>query len=410
MPPLENSPPPLSSIPPLPSVSDHTFMRQLVVVVLSVYLGLFITDAFISLAHDSLMIFFNLYFLAGIQLVVSLLAMLMAVIVYILMAITPMIPKRLFLPIVLFNPATQLFFIPFLIYCYNRLPWVTWGFAICQVLLGLWILYCVRGGLKVRWPLVSVERLGKRGFSWLNLCVFVLANIFVLLPAMLVFLIFFTAVAVSHFSDDFMALRDSGITVQMRKYIRDDGKTIELFPMAHVADANFYRQISHAFPTNSIILMEGVTDKNHLLANPINYRRMARSLGLTEQHVKFTPGGGKGVRADVDISSFSTNTLNLLNLVMLIHNKGLSPDTIQKVLLYPQTPALEEDLYDDLLKKRNQHLFDELNVRLTQTDCIVIPWGVAHMPGIARQIQKEGFHPSETNEYMVIRFHGRSVN
>jgi hypothetical protein len=408
MPPLGNSQPTLSNVPPTLSASHHPFARQMLAMILSIYLGLFIVDAFLSVTHDSLE-FFNLYFLADIQLVMSLLAALMGIMVYFLMAITPMIPKPLFLPVTLFDLAAQLLFVPFLIYSYGSLPLVTWAFSVCQLLLGLWVLYRLQGRLKVRWPLVPVGRLDGRGFSWLNLCAFVLANIFVLLPVVLVFLVFFTSVAVNHFSDGFMALRSSGITVQMRKYIRDDRKTIELFPMAHVADANFYRQVSHAFPTNSIILMEGVTDKNHLLTNPISYGRMARSLGLAEQREKYTPGGGKGVRADVDISSFSTNTLNLLNLVMLIHNKGLSPDTIQKVLLYPQSSALEADLYDDLLRNRNQHLFDELKVRLTQTDCIVIPWGVAHMPGIAREIQKEGFHPGETNEYMVIRFHGRNV-
>ena len=36
-----------------------------------------------------------------------------------------------------------------------------------------------------------------------------------------------------------------------------------------------------------------------------------------------------------------------------------------------------------------------------------MPWGVAHMPGIAKEIQKAGFRLEETKEYVVIRF--RSV-
>jgi hypothetical protein len=35
-----------------------------------------------------------------------------------------------------------------------------------------------------------------------------------------------------------------------------------------------------------------------------------------------------------------------------------------------------------------------------------VPWGAAHMPGIAREILKSGFHLAETREYVVIRFHG----
>jgi hypothetical protein len=31
------------------------------------------------------------------------------------------------------------------------------------------------------------------------------------------------------------------------------------------------------------------------------------------------------------------------------------------------------------------------------------------MPGIAEKIQQEGFHLTETHDYLVIRFHGSSV-
>jgi len=399
-------PPLLTGVPPpLIAASPPSSARPALAMVLSICLGLFLADAFISLADDSLMLFFNLHLLAGIRLMVLSLAMLLGLAVYVLMAVTPMIPKRLFLPVTLFNPAAPFLCIPFMIYCFGRLPWVAWGFSWFQVALGLWILFQIQGGWKLRWPLVPVERLGVRGFSWLNLCVFVLANLLILPPATVVYLALCTSAAVNHFSDGFMALHPAGFTVQMRKYARDDGKTVELFPMSHVADASFYQAISRTFPTNSVILLEGVTDKNHLLAGGISYKRMANTLGLAEQHEEFAPERGEKVRADVDISIFSTNTLALLNLVMQIHAQGLKPETLQKLLLYPAPPDLLETVTDDLLKKRNQHLLDEMKTRLAQTDCIVVPWGVAHMPGIANEIQKDGFHLTETHDYLVIGFH-----
>ena len=39
-----------------------------------------------------------------------------------------------------------------------------------------------------------------------------------------------------------------------------------------------------------------------------------------------------------------------------------------------------------------------------ETEHIIVPWGVAHMPGIAKEIQKAGFRLEETKEYVVIRF------
>src|SRR5208282_3550763 len=88
-------------------------------------------------------------------------------------------------------------------------------------------------------------------FSWRNLSVFLLANVFVLLPAVVFYLVVCAALAVDHFSEGFVALRPGGLTVQARKYVRNDGKTIQLFPMSHIADAAFYQKVSQSFPTNS---------------------------------------------------------------------------------------------------------------------------------------------------------------
>ena len=277
-------------------------LQFLLAVLLNLCLGLFLADAIVSLADDSLILFFNLHLLAGTRMTVCLLAMLMALVVYGLMGLTPMIPKRWFLPLTLFYPATQLAMVPFSIYCFGRLQQVSWGFSCGQVVFGLGILCWIQGGFKFRWLPVTGEQLAGRRFGWWNLSGFVLLNVFGLLPAAVIYLFFCTAVAVDHFSGGFMALRPGGFTVQVRKYVRDDGKTIQLFPMSHVADAGFYRKVSQAFPTNSIVLMEGVTDNKNLLTNGISYKRMAKFLGLSEQKVKFGPGqgqngaGGRGCR------------------------------------------------------------------------------------------------------------------
>ena len=381
-------------------------MRYLLAILLSLYLGLFLADAIVSLADDSLILLFNLHLFAGIRSIVCLFAMLMAIAVYGLMGLTPMIPKRWFLPLTLFYPASQLALVPFLIYFLGRLQQINWGFSCGQVILGLGILYWIQGWLKFRWPLVSREQLAARRFGWWNLSGFLLVNFFVLLPATIVYLFICTAVAVDHFSDGFMALHPGGLTVQVRKYVRNDGKTIQLFPMSHVADAGFYQKVSQTFPTNSIILMEGVSDKENLLTNGISYQRMAKVLGLTEQKVRFGHGRGKMVRADVDVDQFSTNTIDFLNLVMLFHAQGVNAGNVLKLAQYSPPPNLQEQFIDDVLRKRNQHLVEAIQSHLSETDNIMVPWGVAHMPGIAMEIQKSGFRLDETQEFTVIRFRG----
>ncbi len=316
-----------------------------------------------------------------------------------------MVPKRLFLPIPLFHLALILVSFPFAVYCYGRLQQLAVGVSACQVVVGLGILYWSQGGFKLRWPLVPENLLGIRRFSWRDLSVFTLVNVFVLLPAVIVYSFFCTGLAVDHFTHGFMALHPGGLTVQVRKYVRNDGKTIQLFPMAHVADADFYRNVSQAFPTNSVILMEGVTDEKNLLTNGISYKRMAKALGLAEQHEDFSPCSGEMVPADVDVDQFSPDTIDCLNLVMLVHSKGLIPEVLAKLMQFSPTQQTVDRLLEDILTKRNQHLMEEIQSHLSQSDYIMVPWGVVHLPGIAEEIQKSGFHLDATQEYMVIRFH-----
>jgi hypothetical protein len=415
-PPLPASEPPVIAAPPRPAAAslppplphsnrNSLSSRDLLAILLSLCLGLFLADGVISLVDESLIFFFDLHLLSIVRGLVFFFAVLTAIVIYGLMGLTPMIPKRLFLPLTLFIPVGELLLVPFSIYAHSRIQQAAWGLSVCQVILGLSILYWVRGGFKFRWPLVPEDQLGVRRFSWRNLSVFIVINVFLLLPVVVVYLLVCAALAVDHFTDGFMALRPGGVTVQVRKYVRNDGKTIQLFPMAHVADAAFYQKVSQSFPTNSIILLEGVTDNKNLLTNHITYKRMATALGLGEQHEDFKPGQGELVRADVDVDQFASSTIGLLNVVMLLHAKGVTLETVLKLIQYSEPPGVQEQLMDDLLKKRNKHLLEEIQARLSQSENIIVPWGAAHMPEIAKEIQKSGFRLDESKEYVVIRFH-----
>jgi hypothetical protein len=380
-------------------------MKKLLSILLSLCLGLFLAGGAVSVADDSLILLFGLHLLTMMSVILTFIAMLVAMLVYGLMGLTPMVPKRVFLTVTLFYVAALLAVFPILIYCYDRMVQIDWILSFCQVILGLGLLWWLRGGLKFRWPIVEDKHLGDRRFSWLNLIVFLLANVFGVLPAMVIYTVLCATLTVNHFSGGFLALHPGGMTVQVRKYVRNDGKTIPLIPMAHIGEADFYRKVSQSFPSNSIILMEGVTDNQNLLTNKISYKRMAKSLGLTEQKVKFNPTRGEMVPADVDVDQFSTNTIDFMNLVMLVHSRGITPATVRKALQYSPPPDFQKQVFGDLLRKRNRHLWEEIQARLPQSENIIVPWGVAHMPEIATEIQKAGFRLNESQEYEVIRFH-----
>jgi hypothetical protein len=251
---------------------------------------------------------------------------------------------------------------------------------------------------------VAESALAARSFTWRNAGVFALANGVVLLPVVAVYLFFCASLAVDHFSDGFMALRPEGVRVQARTYARNDGRTIQLVPMSHIGEQDFYRKLSQSFPSNSVVLMEGVTDHRNLLTNEISYNRMAVSLGVAEQQQEFQPSHTKMVRADVDVEEFATATIDFMNFATLVHTKGADAETLAKLMKYSESPYLQEQLFADLLRKRNRHLLNEIEARLAQADNIIVPWGAAHMPEIGKEIQKLGFRVVETEEYMAIRF------
>jgi hypothetical protein len=393
-------PPPLPPATRKPSWSG----REILATLLSLCLGLFLADAIVSLLDDSLILFFDVHILTAVRGLVFLFAILAAILIYVLMGITPMIPKRLFLPVTLFAPVAGLITLLFMIYFFHRIQQFAWAVSFYQVALGLIILRKVQGGFKVHWPLFPESRLLPRGFSWRNLVGFLAINLFVLLPVVIGYLFFCSALAVNHLSDGFLALRSHGLTVQIRKYVRADGKTIQLIPMAHIGEPDFYRKLSQSFPTNAVILMEGVSDDRNLLTNKISYKRMATSLGLAEQQKEFKPSRTQMARADVDVEVFTTNTIDFINLVMLVHAQGLNSENLAKMMRYSPRPQFEQELFGDLLGKRNRHLLQEIDTQLKQADNIIVPWGAAHMPEIAKGIQSSDFRLSETREETVIRF------
>ena len=409
-PPVIGAPPSLSGealpplLPPVPAPKPEP-MRRILAGLLSVCLALFLADAALSLLEGSLSLLFRTHLLTTLCGLVGLLALPTGLLLYGLMGLTPMIPKRLFLPVALFNPATLLGFIPVAIYHYGRMEQIGWIISFCQLILGVAILWRVQGGLRLGWPLVPERRLGPRPFTWRNLCGFLAVNLLVLLPAILVYLAVCASLAVQHSSGGFLALRPGGFTVQVRQYVRDDGKTILLAPMAHIGEADFYRKLSQSFPTNSVVLMEGVTDHKGLLTNGVSYKRVATSLGLAEQQKEFKPVQVEMVRADIDVDQFTTNTLGLLNLVMFIQAKGLNAETLPMLFGFSAPPDVETQFFDDIVRKRNQHLLEEIQARLSGSQPLVVPWGAYHMPGIAEGIKASGFRLGETREYTVIHFH-----
>ncbi|MEY4386880.1 MAG: hypothetical protein RLY20_2163 [Verrucomicrobiota bacterium] len=401
LPPEDTLPPVLS---PPPAATPASAGRNALVWLLGITLGLFFLDATISLVDDTVILCTGLHLLTLPRALVFLLTGFATSAVYILMAFLPMIPKRVFLPVTLFNPVSTLAAIPLLIYFYDRLQVVIWATSLVQWLAALWLLRLAKGSGGQKWTLFPADHLLPRGFRWGHLLGFAAVNLFALLPLLLVYSGVCLAFAVNYATAGFVRLRPSGITMQSRDYARADGKVIRLVPMTHIGDAAFYQLLTSSFPTNATILMEGVTDKHKLLTNTLSYKSTAKKFGLTEQHEEFRPPEVSLVRADVDVSDFGTNTLAFLNLIIRFNSTGGDADTLRQLLLFQPPPGFERDLFNDILHKRNEHLLSVIKQELSSSELLVVPWGAAHMPEISRALEKDGFHATAIEDRTAISF------
>lgn len=391
--------------PPSPDTRSRSGAKPAMAACLSVALLVFLAASVVSLANESLILFFNSHALSGVDALFGIPALLVALAVYGLMALSPMVPKRIFLPVTLFAPVAGLMALPLLVYFHEHVVLIGWAISLGEALVCAGVcFYLLRPG-GFRWPLIGEDRLGDRAFGWGNLLGFIAVHVLVLLPVAAIYLAFCGSLAVNHFTDGFVSLRPEGMTMQVRKYTRDDGKTVELVPMSHVGEADFYQDIAASFPPTSVVLMEGVSDTGHLLQEKVGYKKTANDLGLAEQQQVFKPKG-ELVPADMDLGQFSKPTLDAVKRAMAFHAQGLNAASLLQLM--QATPEdLPKQMFDDLLTRRNEHLLAVFNERLLTSDHIIIPWGAAHMPGISEGVLKAGFRLQDTEEYVAIRFGGK---
>jgi hypothetical protein len=387
--------------PPLPEAASGS-SRPVLTAVLNLALVIFLTSGLVSLSSDALFLVFQRQDLAVTAALGSLLLFLTGFILFGLMAFFPGVPKRYFIPVSLYLPVAAVASLPLLVYFKEHALLIVFGISLGQVMLGFLVVHRLQGGFKFSWPLVTGSHLTGKNFSWANLAGVILGGVFFVLPSLVLYMGLSAKLAIEHFTDGFVLVRSTGISMEVRNYTRGDGKKIMLVPMSHVGESTFYEDLSASFPENSVILMEGVSDSNKLLNTHSNYSKMASALGGVEQTKVFKPKG-EIVAADMDMSEFSPATVDLLKTAMLIHAQGVTRETLP-IMMKPTPPGLEKQLMDDILTKRNQHLLGVIQERLPTSEVIVVPWGAAHMPEIHREIQKLGFEQVDSKEYLAIRF------
>ena len=219
-------------------------------------------------------------------------------------------------------------------------------------------------------------------------------------------------------TDHFIDFTFSQMDVRERVFTKGV-KSVHLIGMMHFGESNAYDALFSNFPAQSLVLAEGVTDRQRLLSGNLSYQGVAKILGLEQQpRLQQNDRGGKAaitsdlngppspqdgqsgqqddpviLSADRDISDFSKTTIQFLSAVIKVYSSDSLAQTLGRFSALNKNFS-EQDakvVFDDILNKRNDHVLAALDARINDYDTIIIPWGALHMPGLQNGLMERGF-------------------
>jgi hypothetical protein len=385
-------------------------MERSMQLLITLFLTSFLLDGAVTLANE-------FYEIPLLQAAIAWPVLVFTAVLYVAMAFTVRLPRRVILPPALFLIWAWIcggFPLPFLFPSDARLL-----IASAQTALGLMLL-C---GFVLRRPPPS---LAPAGFSWRNFGIFAAANMLVAPVVVAVGAVQHLGAFIETQTGGYVKLRPSGLMFEERHF-RRAGKEIRLVSMIHIGDEDFYQSVADSYPQigSTVVLMEGVSDNSKLLKTGFSYSKLAEMVGLTPQ--ESAPAGAMNPapspdtpaalpletpmleyrRADVDINVFRPNTIYFINAVAAFLADPTSTDALRQIS-DPSSPlnqpGAQESVLSDIVDKRNFHLIGEIDAALKTHDTIIIPWGALHLPFIETALLRWGFHETERIDRPAIRF------
>lgn len=261
-----------------------------------------------------------------------------------------------------------------------------------------------------------------------------LAIVFLVLPTLAVT---FVLSAFTHqletMSNRYVQFNASGIDVQETTLIKGD-QTVYLVGMMHIGEPSAYNALFSSFPADALVMPEGVSDKENLLAGKFSYRRLARLLGLEQQpdvaavengtapgmagaepdsgetaHAAPTPQPQDRrhiLRADVDVSDFKPVTLKFLGDLGELYASETVGEAITRfqALSDKYSENDVEMVFDDILKNRNAHLMAAFDANAASYSSVIIPWGALHMPGLELALNERGYKAKERHTVRLVNY------
>ena len=376
----------------------------------------FFADGLLSLTDEIASLAGGLPAITTVRGVVAFLVLLGSIPMAGVVGLTPRAPKRILIPLILFTWwAGPSMAFPLALWNISHLAL---GLAVAQVLLALAVWSLFHGG---RWnrPFAVNET---PAFSWKYLLVAGPATAFLFFVVASASIFLGLSTQVESYTGGYVRVRPDGIYLVERRFQSGD-REVRLAGMIHVASREFYSGLlSGIDPTvPSVVLVEGVTDRGHLLGGKsFSYERLARLLNLTPQSNSVFAervvaglsgqnaqgregaqgsepskrGGIDFKHADVDLETFHPQTIAfILAVIGLLQSADLREFLTS--LLDPSSPFADENaqaqVLEDILFARNRRLASEIESSLKDYRNVIVPWGAMHLPEIESWLQTRQF-------------------
>jgi len=323
------------------------------------------------------------------------------------MALSPRVPKTVFGPLVLVELWAVLGMMPLPIYL--GLDALSIAIPAVHLAVALALLLRIRQltGGRLLFPEDFVAE--DAFFSWKNTAVVCTLTVLVGPPTLVAYAFLSADLACKVYSADFVRLGPSGLEIAHKRYTRGD-QTLDLIGMSHIGDQAVYDVLFDDIPVNAstLLLEEGVSDREgHLGSGPL-YEKMAKRAGLATQQPMRDMTTLEVRNADVDVSRFSPETLELLDLVLDIYRADDPLPPLLKYITFAQThedpEALGQQLHDDLITLRNDVLLEHVDRAFADYNRVVVPWGAYHMKGVEAEILSDGFVEVSDVRHTIVPF------
>ncbi len=238
--------------------------------------------------------------------------------------------------------------------------------------------------------------------------------------------------AVETGTGNYVRFTSSGINITERVF-SNRKKEIRLIGMVHMGEGDAYEALFNGFPSNALVLAEGVTDKEGLMSGNLSYDRVAKILGLQQQpalqqkervknddapsgDLEYLPPPNESeiqivdrphiLTADRDMSDFSKITIQFLGATAKLYSSTSLSQAIERFTELNENFS-EEDVnavFDDILYKRNDGVLAALDANSDAYDAIIIPWGAMHMPGLEEGLAERGYRLKSEKTLPLIRY------